>query len=1272
VPTGVECTGGVLNGSRAGSWAAQPLTLESTNWTRVWKCQRDGVCLGGVDSACLDGYGGPLCDSCVEGYYLQKETCNACPEGSSGGSLAVRAQLTLIAMCIAFCVGGAFALALFKSTNLDQAINFFYRVRTNPVMALSQLWTKRYIAKVNRRKKETHEASRALHTEGNGRKDANSCSCAAPGVNSNSPGRNSDVTVQRTGNPPAAVKVPKLGISPGPPPQIAARLASADALRLQRLQSKDLHMSAESSRNAKLQRARSHSARQTLPPAEDGSRQLAPSAARTVSLPTPASCSHRLSSLLMRDEYESDEYDDLRADPPDEARLATRRRRRRSVQIPRTSGSSQARQTAAAAAAAAGVEPGSDPGDVEVHPEGSLMHGATFARLVAERASSSGPGLSCPSGRVSVRRCSSSTLQQRQMQQRQQQQRQERSEGVVPGSVEPQIPSQGEIEWSKAAHCTSLEGLSSSAGELGIPPGLSPHVAAEWVQEVGATDASSVSISQLHDEAYESLREIERARAGMTAQGKRASQKFDKAEAKVEAALAAARARTEAEVQRAAAQRAALPPPSPPASPPAEIQSSGEEPPRVLEWELKGRGVVRVHLHGASNLKAAEITDKPLSPKGDHHHHKPFGHLFEHHDAWNEHHNKNDRDTFCELALEGGHTFKSETIRQTLNPEWNEHFSFRGEGGEGGEGDSDERRTLAAMLASPLTLTCYDEDRGFFGTDASHELGKATIDLSCLLTQREVALTVPLSWEGDTALAEGSISLTISWEIEEELEPEAEAEAPMTIEEQLAWECGLESLSALGINSVLGIQSAPAAAPAAASATLSHDTSMLSSKRLGPSKEGAKVTRKVSFSKKSAKKKGTQPDMLSLSISISILAKFMLFDLGFFQVNSALVVSMPDVEFPQVFKQMSSSLTGVFNLDFLTDWGEANCSLGGDQCFRVLLIMLTLVAFQLAFPAAVGLARFLPSLRKRVSQARLETLVDRAFHGNAIVMMVLHPVISKQLVGLVDCTYYNDENVLSSYKSVPCGSTMCSSTALVFVVIYTIGIPAYVYASLRAYLSPSAKIRYKGNPLLARYKARIGFICGKYEASFWYYELLEMTRKTGLMAVTSFLQTGSYSQLLAKLFIGCFFFAVLFRCSPFNSPRLDLLVTTSQFCTISTLFFALMTKIGFFVEEKVSVNNLASVLVFIMLFPLFVAFSIIVSAIYEGVDCSKCCDLPRSGFMRAWAKLRGMKRPSPPVRAQSNGATRELEEAACSPSQTGTAAPDAAPRMVTASPVTRL
>ena len=50
-----------------------------------------------------------------------------------------------------------------------------------------------------------------------------------------------------------------------------------------------------------------------------------------------------------------------------------------------------------------------------------------------------------------------------------------------------------------------------------------------------------------------------------------------------------------------------------------------------------------------------------------------------------------------------------------------------------------------------------------------------------------------------------------------------------------------------------------------------------------------------------------------------------------------------------------------------------------------------------------------------------------------------------------------------------------------------------------------------------------------------------MTRKTGLMAVTSFIQKGSYAQLFAKMLISLFFFVVLVRCTPFTSETLDLL-----------------------------------------------------------------------------------------------------------------------------------
>ena len=46
VPNGVECTAGVLNGTKPGFWAGQGVDEDSGNWTRVWKCQIEGVFQG--------------------------------------------------------------------------------------------------------------------------------------------------------------------------------------------------------------------------------------------------------------------------------------------------------------------------------------------------------------------------------------------------------------------------------------------------------------------------------------------------------------------------------------------------------------------------------------------------------------------------------------------------------------------------------------------------------------------------------------------------------------------------------------------------------------------------------------------------------------------------------------------------------------------------------------------------------------------------------------------------------------------------------------------------------------------------------------------------------------------------------------------------------------------------------------------------------------------------------------------------------------------------
>ena len=47
----------------------------------------------------------------------------------------------LVVMCCAFAAGAAVLLLLFKSKTLDDIVNFFYRVRANPIMAITQAGT---------------------------------------------------------------------------------------------------------------------------------------------------------------------------------------------------------------------------------------------------------------------------------------------------------------------------------------------------------------------------------------------------------------------------------------------------------------------------------------------------------------------------------------------------------------------------------------------------------------------------------------------------------------------------------------------------------------------------------------------------------------------------------------------------------------------------------------------------------------------------------------------------------------------------------------------------------------------------------------------------------------------------------------------------------------------------------------------------------------------------------------------------------------------------
>jgi len=177
-------------------------------------------------------------------------------------------------------------------------------------------------------------------------------------------------------------------------------------------------------------------------------------------------------------------------------------------------------------------------------------------------------------------------------------------------------------------------------------------------------------------------------------------------------------------------------------------------------------------------------------------------------------------------------------------------------------------------------------------------------------------------------------------------------------------------------------------------------------------------------------------------------------------------------------------------------------------------------------------------------------------------------------------------------------SSVCMGSAITFLIVYTFGIPFLVFCTLRRYMSPAGKERFKGTAAGKSAAKRLGFICGKYEPQFFYYETLEMTRKFLLVAASNSIR-GTYAPLVTKLVISFFFAVLLIKSAPFNSPLLDTVVQTSHFCSTMTLFFGLLSAIDFWEDEGIDETIPNTIIMIIMFMPLLVSLYIVSLAVWE-------------------------------------------------------------------------
>ena len=160
---------------------------------------------------------------------------------------------------------------------------------------------------------------------------------------------------------------------------------------------------------------------------------------------------------------------------------------------------------------------------------------------------------------------------------------------------------------------------------------------------------------------------------------------------------------------------------------------------------------------------------------------------------------------------------------------------------------------------------------------------------------------------------------------------------------------------------------------------------------------------------------------------------------------------------------------------------------------------------------------------------------------------------------------FADVTVLRADKALGCGTdTVCTGTAAVFLPLFTFGLPIGLLCWMRYGFSEAGRLHIrqqmggdeeKVNAEIARYHARFGFFTLKYEAWYWWYEVFEMFRKLLLTSLGAAIASGDkpYSQLLIKIAISFVFLVFFVRHSPFAADEVDIIVVTTQTCTLLTL-----------------------------------------------------------------------------------------------------------------------
>jgi hypothetical protein len=350
----------------------------------------------------------------------------------------------------------------------------------------------------------------------------------------------------------------------------------------------------------------------------------------------------------------------------------------------------------------------------------------------------------------------------------------------------------------------------------------------------------------------------------------------------------------------------------------------------------------------------------------------------------------------------------------------------------------------------------------------------------------------------------------------------------------------------------------------------------------------------------------------SLTVKIKIIV-------ATFQVvaSTAVVIS---VAMPDKFSRFAN-VVNLLNLNFSSLF-QFGCAGRYTYFDTVLFTTLSPVAVAVVFVLLLFSEFGYRTLMK--SRKPLETLAEKYLVALFYLSYFILPSVTTTVFKLFLCTNIdpnqedpgNDDYFLTADMSISCQSDLYSkyiTFAVAMIVLYPVGIPLMYFTLLyynrdeiadrdsiiseqsestttvdennnkrssknvtRVKVSPNAMSKSGGGEdsvraaakietagvvyVLSPSAARLSFLWEAYEPRFWYWEIIETTRRIMLTAVLSVLDPGSSGQSIVAVLIALFYIKVYGYFNPYREGSDDILSETGQFQIFFTFFCALIIQ----------------------------------------------------------------------------------------------------------------